>query len=112
METKKIVIKGDPYTGYFKILSVVFALTPMEQKVAAELLREFDKLRAEASIEIANEVLFSSRISKEIRERLELKEAAYNNLKSSLNKKKIIIDNKKLAPSVRLSYLLFEYEQS
>jgi hypothetical protein len=109
MEVKKIKVKGDPYNAYVQIISTIFSLTPLEQKVTAELLRKYEELLLEASVNIANEILFSTRISKEIREKLDLKEATYNNIKSSLVKKNIIINNG-LNSNIRLTELHFVYE--
>lgn len=111
MELKIIPVKGDPYTAYFTILSGIFKLTPQEQRVAAELLKRYEALLKEASPAIANEILFSVRVTREIRELLGLKDAAYNNLKSSLHKKGILKD-RALAPHIRLTELQFTYVET
>ena len=111
MEVKRIKLKGDPYESYIKIISVLFNLTPLEQRVATSLLKRYEALLLEASPAIANEVLFSTRISKEIKEELGIKEATYNNIKSSLTTKGVIID-KNLNPRLRLTEVHFTYEDN
>jgi hypothetical protein len=111
MEVKKIKLKGDPYVSYVKIISILFNLTPLEERVTVALLKKYESLLLEASPKIANEVLFSTRITKEIKNELELKEATFNNVKSSLSNKGVIIENT-LNPRLKLTEIHFVYEDN
>jgi len=88
-----IVTNGNSYYTYMKIIGTLqFGLTEGEVRVAAEMLRRYERYLSQSNSFIAWELLNTPKNNKEIKNLLSLKDASYNNLKLSLKKKGIFTD--------------------
>jgi hypothetical protein len=91
MDKQRLIsVKGDPYIGYMRVMALNFNLTELEVKVAAELLREFEFYLLQSNKQLAWELTCSAKTNKKIKDKLELKDASYNNVKASLKKKNLL----------------------
>jgi hypothetical protein len=91
MEKQRLIaVRGDTYHNYMKVMSLNFNLTETEIKVAAELLREYEGFQEQSTPAIAWELLNSPKTNKRIKDKLSLKDASYNNIKTSLKKKGLL----------------------
>lgn len=108
-KTRIIPIEGDPYIGIVKLIGVHYSLTDSEVKVLAEYLRNYEHYLSQSSHEIAWELLNSTRTNNKIRSKLNLTSASFNNLKTSLKKKGVILEDK-IAPIFSLRTITFTFE--
>jgi len=94
MEKETVIItNGNSYYTYMKIIGTLqFGLTEGEVRVAAEMLKRYEKYLSQSNCFIAWELLNTPKNNKEIKTLLSLKDASYNNLKLSLKKKGIFTD--------------------
>ena len=94
MEKQRLIaVKGDTYYNYMRVMALIFNLTELESKVAAEILKEYEGFLSQSTHEIAWELTNSPKINKKIKEKLLLKDASYNNVKASLKKKNLLTEN-------------------
>lgn len=88
-----IKVRGDIYQKYMKLRGLDFNLTELEVKVAAEMLRCYESFLSESSPRLAWELLHSPKVNKSIKTKLELKDASYNNIKNSLKRKQVLLED-------------------
>lgn len=94
MEKQRLIaVKGDMYYNYMRVMALIFNLTELESKVAAEILREYERFLIQSTPEIAWELTNSPKTNKKIKDKLSLKDASYNNIKASLKKKSLITES-------------------
>jgi hypothetical protein len=82
------------YGVYFRVMNGVLKLTKKELEIASLIYNKFLEIKKDVSNpKIANELLFSTRNRKEIREQLGMSVLLFNNYIKALKEKNIILVN-------------------